>query len=223
MIYLFIGQDSPYKDTPFSSKDTQLKQIRKEFLPKEVEQFNLDILYAESLKLKELQEKLLALPVKSPKRIIVIRNAQELSQGIEDFIVEWVSFERKDILLLLDIEEQGKKEAFLKNIYKYAKVFRFKEPQALNTFNLTRQIEQRRPDQALRVLEQLLKDGERPERILGGLRYMLEHSPMNAFEIKRRVKMLLECDIEIKTGKMKPVFALEKLIVKLCALVQSFH
>ena len=223
MIYLFIGQDSPYPDSPFSSKDNQLKKIKEEFLPKKVEQFNLDILYAEALKLKELQEKLLALPVKSSKRIIVVRNAQELSQDIEDFIVEWASFERKDIVLLLDLEQPGKKGAFLKNVYKYAKVFRFKETQALNTFNLVRQIEQRRPDYALRVLEQLLKDGERPERILGGLRHMLEHSSMSAPELRCRVKMLLGCDMEIKTGKVKPVFALEKLIVRLCALIQPLH
>jgi len=223
MIYLFIGQDSSFRDSPLSCKDIQFQQIKKEFLPKEVEQFNLDILYAEALKLKELQEKLSALPVKSSKRIIVIRNAQELPSDIEDFIQHWAKGERKDIVLLLDIAEQGKKEAFLRKIYKYAKIFRFKEPQAPNTFNLTRSIEQRKPDYALKLLEQLLKDGERPERILGGLRYTLENSPLNPLEIKRRVKMLLECDVEIKTGKAKPVFALEKLIVRLCALAQPFH
>jgi len=223
MIYLFIGQDFPLKDSFLSSKDTKLKQIKEEFLPREVAQFNLDILHADSLKLKELQEKLLALPVKSSKRIVVIKNAQELDKDIEGFIEEWVAIERKDTVLLLDIEEQEKKERFLKNIYKYAKVFRFKEPQTLNTFNLTRQIAQRNAGSALKMLEQLIKEGERPERILGGLRYTLENSPMRVPEVKRRIKMLLECDIEIKTGKAKPVFALEKLIVRLCALVQPLH
>ena len=223
MIYLFLGQDSLPKDSSVSFKDTQLKQIKEEFLSREVAQFNLDLLYAEALKLKELQEKLLALPVKSPKRIVVIKNAQELDKDIEDFIEEWAKLERKDTLLLLDIEEQDKKESFLKNIYKYAKTFRFKEPQALNTFNLTRQIAQRNAGSALKMLEELIKEGERPERILGGLRYTLENSPMSALEVKRRIKMLLDCDIEIKTGKAKPVFALEKLIVRLCALVQPLH
>ena len=89
MIYLFIGQDSPYKDSPFSSKDLQLKQIKEEFLPKEIEQFNLDTLYAETLELKDLQEKLLAMPVNSSKRIILIRNANELGRDSEDFILKW--------------------------------------------------------------------------------------------------------------------------------------
>lgn len=223
MVYLFIGQDSFYKDTPFSCKDIQLKHIKEEFLPKEVEEFNFDILYAETLKLKDLQEKLLALPVKSPQRIVVVRNAQELTSDLEDFIVEWVKQPPKETLLLLDIEGQDKKEAFIKNIYKYVKVLRFKETLPLNTFNLSRQIEQRRPDYALKVLSQLLKDGERPERILGGLRYALENSRLQAPQIRNRIRFLLQCDIEIKTGKIKPVFALEKLVVKLCALVQPFH
>ena len=73
MVYLFIGQDLNLKDAPFSSKDTQLKQIKEEFLPKRVEHFNSDTLYAETLKLKDLQEKLLALPVESSKRIVIIK------------------------------------------------------------------------------------------------------------------------------------------------------
>ncbi|MDD5196662.1 MAG: hypothetical protein WC937_00815 [Candidatus Omnitrophota bacterium] len=223
MVYLFIGQDLKSPDTPLSSKDTRLKQIREEFLPKSVEHFNLDILYAETLKLKELQEKLLALPVKSPKRIIVIKNAQELAPGIDDFILRWAKQASKDILLLLDMEKQGKKEAFLRNIYKYAKTFRFQEVLALNTFNLSRMIEQHSAGNALKVLGQLLKDGEKPERILGGLRYAVENSRLSAPETKCRIRFLLECDIEIKTGKLRPVFALEKLIVRLCALAQPFH
>ncbi|MDD2679562.1 MAG: hypothetical protein PHO03_01995 [Candidatus Omnitrophica bacterium] len=223
MVYLFIGQDSRSPDAPLSHKDTRLKQIKEEFLPKSVADFNLDILYAETLKLKELQEKLLALPVKSAKRIVVIKNAQELGPELDDFILRWAKQASKDILLLLDMEKQGKKEAFLRNIYKYARIFRFKEVLALNTFNLSRRIEQRNAGYALEVLSQLLKDGERPERILGGLRYAVENSRMSAPETKRRIRFLLECDIEIKTGRVKPVFALEKLIVKLCALAQPFH
>lgn len=223
MIYLFAGQDSSFKDSPSSSKDIQLKQIKEEFLPKNMEQFNLDTLYAENLELKELQEKLLSLPVKSAKRIIIIRNAQELDPDIDDFIVEWAKSGNKDIILLLDIEDTSKKESLLKDLYKYSKLFRFKEVQALNTFNLTRSIDQRRPDQALKVLDQLLKDGERPERILGGLRYSLEKSQFSPLEVKRRVKLLIDSDIEIKTGKLKPVFILEKLVVRLCALSKPLH
>lgn len=211
MLYLFLGQDP-------LSKDLQFKRIKEEFLPKRLEQFNLDILYARELTLKNLQEKLLNLPLQSPKRIVVIKNTEDLKEEIEDFIFEWSKKPSQATILLLDFSEQAQKEGFIKRIHSYAKVFRFKEKVPLNTFNLIRQIELRRPDYALKVLDQILKDGERPERILGGLRYALEKSSPVSIQARRKVKLLLNCDIEIKTGKLKAPFALEKLVVGLCVL-----
>jgi len=223
MLYLFIGQDSPYKDSQYSSKDFHLKNIKKEHLPKEVEEFNFDTLYAASLSLKELQEKLSALPVRAAKRIIVIKDAQELKPDVEDFITFWVKKDIKNIILLLDMADQAGKNQFLANISKNAKVFRFGLKSVLNTFNLTRLVEEGKSGQAMKLLDQLLKEGERPERILGGLRYALEKSVLTLPEVRRRVRLLLECDLEIKTGRIRPVFALEKLVVKLCALRHSLH
>lgn len=211
MVYLFIGQDSP-------AKEIALKRIKEESLPQGLEHFNFDLLYAEELSLKILQERLLGIPVKSPKRVLVIKNSGELRKEVEDFIIGWSKEQRQNIILVLDIDQQGKKDHFIRNIDKYAKVVHFKEAVPLNTFNLSRQIEERRADNALRILSQLIKDGERPERILGGLRYSLENNMKNAIGLRRRIRLLLNCDIEIKTGKLKPVFALEKLVVNLCAL-----
>jgi DNA polymerase III delta subunit len=211
MVYLFIGKDSP-------AKEIALKQIKLESLPQGLEQFNFDLLYAEELSLKSLQEKLLAMPVNSSSRVLVIKNSGELKREVEDFILAWSKELSKSIVLVLDMEQQSGKDAFIRNINKYAKVIRFKEAVPLNTFNLSRQIEEKRPDNALNILSQLIKDGERPERILGGLRYSLENNMKDVTVLRRRIKLLLNCDIEIKTGKLKPVFALEKLVVNLCAL-----
>ncbi len=211
MVYLFIGQDSP-------AKEIALKRIKKESLPQGLEQFNFDLLYAEELSLKTLQERLLGIPVQSSKRVLFVKNSGELRKEVEDFIIQWSKELRENIILVLDIEQQGKKEHFIRSINKYAKVVRFKETVPFNTFTLSRQIEERRPDNALKILSQLIKDGERPERILGGLRYSLENNMKNVIGLRRRIKLLLNCDIEIKTGKLKPVFALEKLVINLCAL-----
>ena len=212
MVYLFIGQDPP-------AKDIALKRLKEEFLPRKLEEFNLDVLYAEKLTLKDLQERLSAIPVKSHGRIILIRNAQELPKGLDDFICEWAGRQIKNIILVLDIEEEGKKAQFIRNAGRGAKVIRFKaEAVPPNTFNLSRQIEARHAANALKILSRLIKEGERPERILGGLRYSLEGGTVNSAGIRHRLKLLLNCDIEIKTGKLKPVFALEKLVVNLCAL-----
>ena len=211
MVYLFIGQDSP-------AKELALKRLKEESLPQGLEQFNFDLLYAEELSLKILQERLLAIPLKSAKRILVIKHSVGLKKEAEDFILKWSKEQNQNIILVLDLEQPGGKEHLIRSIDKYAKVIRFKEDLPLNTFSLIRQIEERRPDNALKILSQLIKDGERPERILGGVRYSLEHNLKNATGLRRRLKLLLNCDIEIKTGKLKHVFALEKLVVNLCAL-----
>jgi len=216
MLYLFIGIDS-------LSKDIQLKAIRKEFLKKETEQFNLDILYARELTLKDLQERLLYLPLKDSKRIVVIKDAQNLREDTREFILKYVKEPHKQIILVLDINQRDKSEEFINHVYRYAKVYHFKETKQPDTFTLSRQIALKKPDYALRVLNQLLKAGERPERILGGLRYSLERDAAGALTMKRRLRLLLNCDIDIKTGRLKPVFALERLVINLCGLRKPFH
>jgi len=98
-----------------------------------------------------------------------------------------------------------------------ARVWRFRQEIQNNTFTLTRQIEAKKSASALKILNQLLKDGEKPERILGGLRYAWMNDLATPLEKKKRLKMLLDCDLEIKTGRVKGDFALERLVVRLCA------
>jgi DNA polymerase III delta subunit len=214
MIYLFLGHDN-------LSKDRQLKLIRQQSLTKETEQFNLDILYAKELNLKNFQERLLCLPVKSQKRIVVVKDAQHLKAEIQEFILKFAKSPAKYIILIFDFSDFDKKDSFLNQLARFSKVFRFKEVFKPDTFMLGRQIALKKADNALRLLNQLLQDGEKPERILGGLRYVWERDAMSPLEARRRLRLLLNCDIEIKTGRLKPVFALEKLVINLCGLSKS--
>ena len=217
MVYLFIGQDS-------LSKDIKLKRIKQEFLPGGIEDFNFDILYAKELNLKGLQERLLFLPVKAKKRIIAIKEAQDLKKDIKEFILKYVRKPLPSILLILDITRKEAQEEFIERIARYVQICYFKEPLHLDTFALSRQIGLGRADYALRVLNQLLQNGEKPERILGGLRYAWEKSVAGPLEIRKRLKLLLNCDINIKRGILKPDLALERLVVRLCRLEEkSLH
>lgn len=229
-VYLFIGQDS-------FSKGIKLKRIKEEFLAKEIADFNLDILYAKELNLRDLQERLLYFPlnpvrniaqknnnkivsngVKAKKRIIVIKDAQEIKEDIKEFILKYVKNPPSKILLILDIDRQDPKDEFIKRITRYSEIYRFREHLPPDTFTLSRAIDLKKPDYALQVLNQLLQNGERPERILGGLRYTLERGALKPLQIRKRLKVLLDCDIEIKTGRLKAAFALERLLVRLCCL-----
>ena len=68
-VYLFLGQDIVGQDGS-SRKEAVLREIKQKFLPPDIEDFNLDILYARDLNLKELQKRFLSIPLKSKKRII---------------------------------------------------------------------------------------------------------------------------------------------------------
>lgn len=211
MVYLFIGQDS-------SAKEAKLKKLKEEFLQPETEEFNLERLYARELSLRLFQETVLRLPVKSKKRIILIKEAGSLKEDIRQFILNYIKKLHSLVVLVLDFERYDKKDEFIHRLSRTARVFRFRETIPLNTFSLSQQIKLRKPDYALKILHQLLQDGEKPERILGGLRYALSREITHPQEIKKRLKLLLHCDIEIKTGRLKSDFALEKLAVNLCLL-----
>ena len=216
MVYLFLGQDS-------LSKDIQLRQIKEQSLAKNVEQFNLDTIYARELDLKGLQEKFLLLPVNNPKRMIVIKDAQLLKDECRRFIIDYAKDPDNRLDLVLDVDKYELRDGFINELSRYAKTVRFREEPKVDAFVLSRAIEMNKPDQALRLLAQLLRDGERPERILGGLRFAWERSVNYPQEAKRRLKLLLACDIDIKTGKLKPDFALEKLVIGLCGAGKPLH
>jgi len=208
-ICLLIGSD-------VIAKEIQLKRLKQEFLSPQLQDFNLDKLYAKEIDLKDIQERFLAVPLKSQRRIIIIKGADYLSAEAQEFFLSYSKKPHKQLILILDYERYDYKDGFIKAITRYSKVIRFKETVNPDTFALSRQIELRKTDSALRILSQLLKNGEVPERILGGLRYAWEKSGREGDPARKKLKFLLNCDIEIKTGRLPPAFALEKLVVSLC-------
>lgn len=212
-VYLFIGQDT-------LSKDVRLKKLKEEFLSPHTEYFNLDVLYARDLDLKDLQERLLCLPLRAKKRIVIIKDSQNLKKDIKDFIIQYVKKPQAKIILVLDINKYLPQDEFIRQINRYGEVCRFKEDAYLDTFALGRAIDSKKSNYALWVLNQLLRNGEKPERILGGLRYSWENSIADVFQIKKKLRLLLGCDIDIKTGRLKADFALERLVVSLCSFAK---
>ena len=211
MIYLFIGSDN-------LAKDIQLKKLKDYVLSKGTEQFNLDILYARELTQKVLQEKLKSFPVKNPKRLVIIKNIEDLKDEVKEFLERYVRKPYPQVVMAMDLNRLDKADSFIKNISRFVKPVRSKETVHQDTFALGRSIDLKKADSALRILSGLLKEGERPERILGGLRYVWEKNAATPLEKRKRLKYLLTCDIDIKTGKLKPLFALEKLVISLCGL-----
>ncbi|MCG8432024.1 MAG: hypothetical protein MJA29_12745 [Candidatus Omnitrophica bacterium] len=219
MIYLFLGHDR-------ASKNKSFQKLLTRSVPAGTRHFNCDILYADELKLNVLQERLKSLPVNSRLRVVVIKSAQKLKKDIQQYILNYAEHPYKRVILVLDAEPKARHDAFLKSIAARASVERSEELPRVDAFTLCRQIESRRCAEALRILKKLLDSGEKPERILGGLRYAWERGPRapsgspvyrgGASRGRTRpMRLLLECDKNIKTGRLKPQLALEKLIIAL--------
>jgi len=215
-VYVFIGQDS-------LSKDLKLKSLKEEFLKPHTEYLNLDILYAKELNLIVLQEQLLCLPLNSKKRIILIKDSQNLKENIKEFLIQYVKNPYPKAVVILDINKYLSTDAFIRQLIRYSQVFRFKENPHLDAFTLSRSIDLKKTSYSLWVLNQLLINGERPERILGGLRYAWENRIADPQETRKRLRLLLNCDIDIKTGRLKPDFALERVVINLCCSVKPFR
>lgn len=210
-VYLFVGEDA-------FLKDAKVKKLKEQFLAKDTEQFNLDVLYARELNLKSLQERLLCLPVRVKRRVIVIKQAEGLKADTKEFISSYVRNPYEWVILVLDIDWQEPKDEFIKRISGYSEVCRFKQTARPDAFLLAQRIDLKEPEYALRLLSQLLKNGEKPERLLGGLRYSWERQLNQPLKRRKRLKAILDCDIDIKTGRLKACFALERLVVSLCCL-----
>ncbi len=215
-LYLFLGEDS-------LSKDIKLKNIKQGLFGPLLEQFNSDILYARELTLNKLQERFLCLPFKSQNRLIVIKDAQALKEDSREFILNYSKKPSPQLIVILDFTRHDPRDEFISRLTRSAQVFRFKEFIRPDTFVLSRQINSRHADYALRTLNQLLNNGEKPEWILGGLRYATQRDVAAPLEKRRRLKAILHCDIDIKTGRLKANFALEKLVVSLCGVGQSLR
>jgi DNA polymerase III delta subunit len=208
MVYLLIGQDAV-------SKDTALEDLKKQILPG-TSAFNLDTLYGRDTTLKRLQELLLFFPF-AGSRMVVIRNAQELREDAKKFLLEFAKNPPEQIALVIDVERNLPKDGFLEGLKRHCRVQYFREERTQTVFDLARAMEVRNARESLGILNALLAAGEKPERLLGGLRASWQRRTGDQRELERRLGLLLECDLAIKTGRLKPALVLERLVIGLRA------
>lgn len=226
LVHLFIGHDIIGPDGS-SRKSEALQRLKKEFLSKTTLEFNTDTLYAKETGLKQLQEVFLRIPAGSPKRLLVIKDTQLLKEDIRAYLLRYIAKPHPSLVLVLDFipRDQNDKEEvkFILALSRHSRVQRFREIRPINAFELSRLIEARRAPQALYILKQLFESGQRPEKILGGLRASWQRGLHSRMELRKRLNLLLSCDVDIKTGRLEPSFALERLIVYLCSLDKAAH
>lgn len=210
MIYLFTGED-------FFSKQEKISSLKKELFPSDTESFNYDSFQAKELTLPLLKELLSRLPVSAKQRLLVIKDVLKLKPDIQEYLLSRLKDLPQNITLILDVSiaaaESGR---FMGALLKAAKVINFRNKPEINAFDLGRAIERKSAAAALNILADLFANGERPERILGALRYQFVRPGVRPGESRNKIRLLLETDNNLKTGRIKGSFALEALVVRLC-------
>ncbi|MFZ2385775.1 MAG: hypothetical protein WBE75_06205 [Candidatus Omnitrophota bacterium] len=212
LVYVFAGDDA-------SGKSIHLNQLKETFLPADIRAFNYDVFYGNELVLQSFQERLLSIPVNSPRRMIVLKNAGALSAAARKFVSDYAAAAHKSVLLVVDFERFDPKDTFFSSLCGHGRLFRFSEEQHTDAFALAGLMRSGRAADALKALHKLIEGGEKPERILGGVRYSCRK--WEAERSAAAFKEILRCDLEIKTGRLKPLFALERLIITLSRRFQS--
>lgn len=206
LVYVFAGEDS-------AAKALRLSQLKETFLPPDMREFNFDVFYGNEPVLQSFQERLLSIPVNAPRRMIVVKNAGALPSAARKFISDYARAADRSVLLVVDFERFDPRDPFQSSLCRSGQLIRFRETPHTDAFALAGQVRSGRAGDALRALHKLIEDGEKPERILGGLRYSCgkweQGRSAAAFE------EILRCDLQIKTGRLKPLFALERLVVVL--------
>ncbi len=209
MAYLFLGEDHP-------AKETKLAEIKQKILtPPEAVKFDYEILHSHKLSAEDLKKSLASLPVIAKERLVVVRECHKLNAHNKELILEFVKNPYSPCVLVLDSDSAS--DAFLQKLEKLTKVVRFKAEIKLNAFDLTKAIERRQGAEALKILSELLQQGDYPLQIMGALVWHWEKSRQRLArdEFQKGLRALQEADMNIKRSRLNPDHALELLVVKL--------
>ena len=211
MNYLLLGQDSVAKD----AKLAELK--RKNFPSLEALQFDYEVLYAQKLDSETLKKSLVALPALSKERLVVIKECHKLNPHNKELLFDFLE-NPGPCTLILD-SEKNEEDEFLKKIGRIVKVINCQKEPPLNVFTLTRAIGAQKSVESLKILSQLLLQGDQPLQIMGGLVWFWKKSraDFSAQQFKKGLLFLQEADLNIKRSRLSAQYALELLVVKLCS------
>ncbi len=212
MLTLLLGQDT-------NAKETHISEFRKKlFKDPDALQFDYEVLYGAQLSAEELKKAFVALPILSKQRLIVIRECHRLNPRCQDLILAAAntsgSYE-----LILESDKLEMKDSFVVRLGKPVKIVQTAKKQTLNVFKLGDMISERKSPEAVRMLSQLLLQGDQPLQIMGGLVWYWKNArnALGTKEFMKGLEALQEADLNIKRSRLKPEHALEVLVIKLCS------
>ncbi|MDD5291678.1 MAG: hypothetical protein PHY46_00635 [Candidatus Omnitrophica bacterium] len=219
--YLFLGDDE-------LTKKNKIDAIKERYLDKGFKDIDFEVVYADAkdsqnknLTPQKFNEILSYLPANpSKKRIILIKKIEALKQENKDVLLKYLKSPAESVILLLDAGPADNTDAFIKELAPFVKKVEVGRSEKIDVFDLTRAIINRRTTDALRILNKLLQNREKPQSILGALFWQWENAKdkLNFEKFRTGLKLLLDTDLRIKTGRLDEDLALELVVIRLSYL-----
>ena len=215
MTYLLLGDD-------VEAKDQKIAELKKRLFPSpDALKFDYEILYGTKLEADELKKALLALPVIASQRLVVIRAVHKSNAPNQRIIAEFIRTPQNHIVLVLDSDEADDRQGFVREWLPFVKVLNVSRGSRQNVFDVTNAMAACNPSQALKVLGDLLAQGDHPLQIMGAMVWFWGKSRPRLTDERFRQGLLelQETDLNIKRSRLRPEHALEMLVVRLSSLI----
>lgn len=215
--YLFIGGQEDVKRE-------KINFLKSKYLDKKLENVDFEIVYSQDKKINPRQfDEILSYPPssKSKRRIVLIKNIESLKRENRDVLIKHLKSPAKSLILILDSSSLDFKDAFIKEIEPFVKKLIFRRNKKLGVFDLTEAITDRQTTRALKILHTLLVNREKPQSILGAIFWHWEKmkDSLSLDKFRQGLKLLLDTDIRIKTGRVEEGLALEMVVIRLSYLI----
>jgi len=220
-VTVFLGGEEP-------AKREKLHLLEEKLFPVSLRELNTTVLYADDKDLTPalLQEALACLPTAgASRRLVVVKSAHRLNKSVLDVLCEACRRPPSSCVLVIDVPdlEAGEKAVAALN-RNGAQIVRFRSKVPPDVFDLGRAILSRRPQEALKVLADVLADRQKPEKLMGALLWQWEKG-WRGGRISREVyrkglALMVATDRRFKTSsaRRQGPMLLELLVVKLSYL-----
>jgi DNA polymerase III delta subunit len=117
--YLFLGEED-------FLKETELKKLKSRFLDGSTKDLNYNVFYAKDkdFKLKEALDILNTEPFISPKRFVILKDSDSLSDSDKESVLLYLKNPKKSSIFIIDSKSSKIKEGFILEVSKLAKLVR---------------------------------------------------------------------------------------------------
>lgn len=205
-------------------KDKKIEVLKRTTLTcPDAVRFDFDILYGSKLSAIDLKKSLMAFPAIAAQRLVLVREVEKFKDPHQAIILECLAQKPTHVVIILDVNGPGGRNKFMTAVRKAGKVLYEEKPSSATVFDVTRSLSSRKLTEALKVLSDLMADGQHPLQLMGGLVWFWgkERARIPEERFKKGLLVLQEADLNIKRSRLSPTVAVEVAVVKLYSLING--